>query len=262
MQKVFFVIFLTPGSKISEFLHPSKPACFNCFIADHDKMRPMKKFKTTAEKRQIQEANLAEMLAEKNLLRNSFINYAQVPLGLALTVPTLAVSWLSGIAMPSLAAVLFVYFTISAVGYFYMLQARNSFLRHRAQLEQTRNSFVGSIVPPALFGGLMLFIAAVLGLKPLILAVVMLIAAASFHAYALRLTSAFAALLPAIYLALPLGLPLLLPEGRPLPAALAVLAVSTVILASLALRMGKVLHLNPVHPGLKSAVSASGSVSS
>lgn len=222
-------------------------------MIQHDRIQRMKKFKTSAEKRQIQEASLAQLLAERNLLRNSFINYAQAPLGLALAVPTLAVAWLGGIPIQKLVNALFVYYTISAVAYFYMLQARSSFLRHRAQLEHTRNSFVGSLLTPALFGGLMLFVGAVLGLKPLLLAVLMLVSAACFHTFSTRLPGSFKALLAAIYLALPVGLPLLLPEGQPLPAALGVLAVSTVVLASLALRAGQWLHLAP--PATISAVT-------
>ncbi|PKL76458.1 MAG: hypothetical protein CVV27_10190, partial [Candidatus Melainabacteria bacterium HGW-Melainabacteria-1] len=54
----------------------------------------MKKFKTSAEKAQLQEASLNQLLAEKNLLRNAFVHYTHVPLGLMVAGLMLLTSWL------------------------------------------------------------------------------------------------------------------------------------------------------------------------
>lgn len=205
-------------------------------------MKPMKKFKTSAEKRQLEDSRLRQLLAERSLLRTAFVNYTCLPLGLILTGLMLLISWLSGRPLTALENGLFVFFGIGLIAFFYMLQAYAAFASHRRQLAHVRNSFVGSRVLPILCGGLLLYMAVPLGLPVLSLTAGLLLLAL-LHLTG-KLTGRPGHLLAAVYMSAMLGIPLLAPQGAPDLNALAAIVIALVILTGVALRSPASLLLN------------------
>lgn len=184
----------------------------------------MKKFKTSAEKRHLQEVRLTQMLAEKNFVRTALLNYTHLPLGLIVALLMLVCSWLGLRSFASPENALLVYLGIGMVACFYMLQAYEAFARHRAQLRSVRNGFVGNPVLPGGFGVLMLFIAFSLNLQVFSLTGILLMLALCFHlpilGKPLRQYELVARTLPAVYFTALLWLALLAPQATPTPAAL------------------------------------------
>ncbi|MEZ0369791.1 MAG: hypothetical protein ACAI44_11960 [Candidatus Sericytochromatia bacterium] len=207
----------------------------------------MKKFKTSAEKRQIQEANLAQLLSEKDLLRTAFLNYTHLPLGLVVTGLMLATSGMVARPWLSLENALIGFIGIGAVAFFYMLQAWEAFARHRQQLSHVRNSFVGSALWPGLFGLLLLYLALPLGWPVFGLMFGLQLLAMSYHlpllGRPLKQLGNLDRLLFVVYLTALLWVPLLAPNGTPSPAAMVLTLVCGLALAIVYLRWPRLLHL-------------------
>lgn len=208
----------------------------------------MKKFKTSAEKKHLQEATLGQLLADRNLLHTAFISYTHAPLGLVMVSLMLLMSFLVNRPLWSLENALFIYLGIGSVALFYMLQAWEAFARHRQQLRHVRNSFVGWGWLPAGLGLLILYMAMPLGWPVMSLTGILLLMALSYHlpllGKPLKQWGLLKRLLPALYLSGLLGLPLLSPHGLPGANALAYWLIILVLLSGMALRLPGLLQLN------------------
>lgn len=207
----------------------------------------MKKFKTSAEKRQLHEEGLNQILAEKNLVRTALLNYTHVPLGLIVAALMLLSSWLGARQPLSMENALFVYLGIGSVAFFYMLQSYQAFARHRAQLSHVRNAFVGNPWLPMLFGMLMMFIAASLGLPVFSLTGILLLLALCYHLPLLGIAFGQHGLLnrlfPPLFLAALMWIPMLSPNGALAPNPIGLSLISCVVFCGLAWRAPKTLML-------------------
>lgn len=129
----------------------------------------MKKFKTSAEKKELNNHSLKAMLAEKNFVLNALVRFSHVPLGLVVSL-CLGLSILL-IQSPSdwSAWLLMPYLAVGGTALLYMWRSWLAFQAHRSQLQHVRNGFLGQKRYPVLFGLLQLFLAAALGLPALLL---------------------------------------------------------------------------------------------
>lgn len=203
----------------------------------------MKKFKTSAQKQDLHEASLAELLAEKNLVRNALINYTNLPLGLSLAALMLASAAVDGQQLLSLPSVLFAQMGIGCVALFYMLKSYSAFARHRARLSHVRNRFVSSKVLPGLFAALVLYMAMPFNLKLLALMALEVALVLLYHLALKQLPQAFRHLLAAGILAFPLFIPALAMPGAASPLSLGIALAGCLILLALSQLKPGFLHL-------------------
>lgn len=208
----------------------------------------MKKFKTSAEKRALEEQSLAELLSEKNLFKNVFLRYTHLPLGLVITGLMLLTSWLVERPLISWENLLFCFMGIAAVALFYMLQAWFAFRVNRSRLKHVRNAFVGSALYPLLFALLFIYLAIPQGLKVLGVVGACLLLLLLYH---LRLSNnkplwqqgQAGSLLYGAYLLLLLWIPMLAPQGHPTIPGMLMTTGLGMLFAVLSLRLRKWLLL-------------------
>lgn len=208
----------------------------------------MKKFKTSADKKALEQKSLEHLLAEKNLLFNVFIRYIHLPLGIVVTLMLFLVSWLAKRPLFSIENVLLAYLGIAAVSLFYMSQAWFSFRSQRARLQNVRNSFVGSTVYPALFAALLIYLALPLGRTVILCVLGLFVLIVAFHfkfgqTKALSAHAGLGSVLFAFYFGLLLCIPALAPKGQVTPYALGTISALTLVFVLLFLRFKKIMFL-------------------
>ncbi|PIQ26364.1 hypothetical protein COW36_14730 [bacterium (Candidatus Blackallbacteria) CG17_big_fil_post_rev_8_21_14_2_50_48_46] len=192
----------------------------------------MKKFRTTHERKQVQEEELGLLLGDKNLLRNTFRHYIHLPLGLLVSILMLAASRLADRPWLAEENLLFAFQGISAIAFFFSFQAWTAYRNHKLQLRHTLNRYIGSGVYPALFGGLFLYLCLPMGLYTLaggFLILTLCLAYSAGKAPLQHLGLMRYQTLTLLILAL-CWLPLLAPSGQPTPQAALFLLICAGIL--------------------------------
>ncbi len=211
----------------------------------------MKKFKITAEKRDIEDLQLKAILSDKNLLHNVLLRYVHLPLGLLVAaLSLLAIQFAYGsVLIPE--TVLFCFQSIAGVAFFYSYKNYRSFQEHRHQLHDVINGFVGLGVFPVMFLMLFLYVALPLGMLDISLSLAFVFLTVVHHLKVSRQSQhgPMDALAYSLCLTILVSLPLFGPNAvLAWPGAL-VMAISGVGFAALAMIFKKELYLkdNTLH---------------
>ncbi|MBF2052692.1 MAG: hypothetical protein IGS03_04410 [Candidatus Sericytochromatia bacterium] len=210
----------------------------------------MKKFKTSAKQQDFQDENLHAILGEKNLIYNALVRYTHLPLGLFTAALMLLTSWLVDRPLLSWENALLIYQGIGGIALFYMLQGLMAFTHHKALLQHVRNAFVGSKVYPALFAGLLLYMALPLGWPVLGATLCLFALLLLYHLRVQRRPlwqhKPLGSLIFTAYITLLIWLAVLAPGGKPSVPALGVTLLSAVLFGVLSLGFRHLLHLEKV----------------